>query len=157
MTIPSSFPKLRGVTPQTSFSPAEFADKKKITRREKFLARLEEIIPRAALLAVLEPFSPKEERGRPPSDWSACCGCISSSNGMSGGNSWVLSSQLLKEGTDGRICCNRSRYWRRGSRVADQREPADSRTASKVQESCFGMVTRRCLGVCVFARDCQVL
>jgi IS5 family transposase len=54
------------MTHQTSFSQAEFADKKKITRREKFLARMEGIIPWADLLAVLEPFYPKGERGRPP-------------------------------------------------------------------------------------------
>jgi IS5 family transposase len=54
------------MTHQTSFSQAEFADKKKITRREKFLARMEEIIPWSALLAVMEPFYPKGERGRPP-------------------------------------------------------------------------------------------
>ncbi len=54
------------MTHQTSFSQAEFADKKKITRREKFLARMEEIIPWSALLAVVEPFYPKGERGRPP-------------------------------------------------------------------------------------------
>jgi IS5 family transposase len=54
------------MTYQTSFSQAEFADKKKITRREKFLARMEEIIPWPALLAVIEPFYPKGERGRPP-------------------------------------------------------------------------------------------
>src|SRR5271170_670320 len=54
------------MTHQTSFSQAEFADKKKITRREKFLGRMEEIIPWAALLAVLEPFYPKGKRGRPP-------------------------------------------------------------------------------------------
>ena len=54
------------MTHQTSFSQAEFADKKKITRREKFLARMEEIIPWPVLLAVIEPFYPKGERGRPP-------------------------------------------------------------------------------------------
>jgi len=54
------------MTHQTSFSQAEFADKKKITRREKFLARMEEIMPWADLLAVIEPFYPKGERGRPP-------------------------------------------------------------------------------------------
>jgi IS5 family transposase len=54
------------MTHQTSFSQAEFADKKKITRRERFLARMEEIIPWVSLLAVLEPFYPKGERGRPP-------------------------------------------------------------------------------------------
>ena len=54
------------MTPQPSFAPAEFATKKKITRREKFLARMETLIPWTQLLAVLEPFYPKGERGRPP-------------------------------------------------------------------------------------------
>ena len=55
-----------GMTHQPSFAQAEFADKKKITRREKFLARMEAIIPWSSLLAVLEPYYPKGERGRPP-------------------------------------------------------------------------------------------
>lgn len=54
------------MTHQPSFSQAEFAAKKKITRREKFLARMEEIIPWSRLLAVVEPFYPTGERGRPP-------------------------------------------------------------------------------------------
>jgi transposase, IS5 family len=54
------------MTHQPSFSQAEFADKKKITRREKFLARMEAVIPWGKLLAVIEPFYPKGERGRPP-------------------------------------------------------------------------------------------
>jgi len=54
------------MTHQTSFSQAEFATKKKITRREKFLAGMEAVIPWARLLAVIEPFYPKGERGRPP-------------------------------------------------------------------------------------------
>ncbi len=54
------------MTHQTSFAQAEFADKKKITRREKFLARMEEVIPWAQLLAVIKPHYPKGERGRPP-------------------------------------------------------------------------------------------
>ena len=51
---------------QITFAHAEFAAKRKTTRRETFLARLDEVIPWAKLLAVLEPFSPKGERGRPP-------------------------------------------------------------------------------------------
>jgi len=51
---------------QTSFAQAEFAGKKKITRREKFLARMEAVLPWAKLLAVIEPHYPKGERGRPP-------------------------------------------------------------------------------------------
>jgi IS5 family transposase len=54
------------MTHQPSFSQAEFADKKKITRREKFLTRMEALIPWAKLLAVIAPFYPKGERGRPP-------------------------------------------------------------------------------------------
>jgi len=53
------------MTHQPSFSQAEFADKKKITRREKFLTRMEAVIPWAKLLAVIEPFYPKGARGRP--------------------------------------------------------------------------------------------
>lgn len=54
------------MTHQPSFSQAEFADKKKVTRREKFLTRMEALIPWAKLLAVIEPFYPKGQRGRPP-------------------------------------------------------------------------------------------
>jgi IS5 family transposase len=54
------------MTHQPSFAQAEFAAKKKITRREKFLARMESVIPWVKLLAVIEPFYPKGERGRPP-------------------------------------------------------------------------------------------
>jgi IS5 family transposase len=54
------------MTHQTSFTHAEFAAKKKTTRREKFLARMEEVIPWKELLAVIEPFYPKGQRGRPP-------------------------------------------------------------------------------------------
>ena len=47
-------------------APAEFAPKKKNTRRETFLARMETLLPWSQLLAVIEPFYPKGERGRPP-------------------------------------------------------------------------------------------
>ena len=51
---------------QTSFAQAEFSAKKKSTRRERFLSRMEEVIPWAQLLAVIAPHYPKGERGRPP-------------------------------------------------------------------------------------------
>lgn len=54
------------MTHQLGFSQADFADKKKTSRRVKFLARMEEIIPRQNLIAVIAPFYPKGERGRPP-------------------------------------------------------------------------------------------
>jgi IS5 family transposase len=54
------------MTHQTTFTQAEFAAKKKTTRREKFLARMDEVIPWQELLAVIEPHYPKGQRGRPP-------------------------------------------------------------------------------------------
>jgi IS5 family transposase len=38
----------------------------KITGREKFLARMEDLIPWPQLPAVIETFYPKGQRGRPP-------------------------------------------------------------------------------------------
>lgn len=49
---------------QMSFSEAGYAAKKKVTRRDRFLAEIE-----AKLLALIEPFYPKEQGpGRPPID-----------------------------------------------------------------------------------------
>jgi len=70
------------MTHQTSFTHAEFAAKQKTTRREKFLSRMEEVIPWARLLAVIEPHYPKGERGRPPVGLERMLPSISSSNGM---------------------------------------------------------------------------
>jgi len=52
---------------QSSFSEFEYARKKKITRRDRFLAEIEAVTPWDALVATIEPFYPKGEgRGRPP-------------------------------------------------------------------------------------------
>lgn len=52
---------------QSSFAEAEFASKKKLTRRERFLGEIEAITPWAALVAALLPYYPKGEgKGRPP-------------------------------------------------------------------------------------------
>jgi IS5 family transposase len=51
---------------QGSFSQAEYAGKKKQTRRDRFLAEMEQVVPWARLVARLRPFYPKGERGRPP-------------------------------------------------------------------------------------------
>ncbi len=51
---------------QGSFLQAEYTRKKKPTRRDKFLAEMEEVVPWARLVQRLEPFYPKGERGRPP-------------------------------------------------------------------------------------------
>lgn len=52
---------------QTSFSDVEFASKKKLTRRERFLTEIEAATPWPALVAALLPYYPKGDgRGRPP-------------------------------------------------------------------------------------------
>lgn len=51
---------------QGSFSQVEYAGKKKQTRRDRFLAEMEQVVPWARLVARLRPLYPKGERGRPP-------------------------------------------------------------------------------------------
>lgn len=51
---------------QGSFSQAEYAGKKKQTRRDKFLAEMERVVPWGRLVERLRPLYPKGERGRPP-------------------------------------------------------------------------------------------
>lgn len=52
---------------QASFSDLEYAAKKKVTRRDRFLGEIEAVTPWSALIAEIEPFYPKGDgRGRPP-------------------------------------------------------------------------------------------
>jgi IS5 family transposase len=54
---------------QTSFAQAEFAAKKKKTRRERFLAEMEQVVPWSRLLKALSPHyypDSRGKRGRPP-------------------------------------------------------------------------------------------
>ncbi|NHZ44527.1 IS5 family transposase [Massilia sp. CCM 8693] len=52
---------------QKSFSDLEYAAKKKLTRRDVFLAKIESVTPWPQLYALVEPFYPKVEgAGRPP-------------------------------------------------------------------------------------------
>jgi transposase, IS5 family len=51
---------------QGSFSQAEYAGKKKQTRRDKFLTEMEAVVPWSRLVERLAPLYPKGERGRPP-------------------------------------------------------------------------------------------
>lgn len=53
--------------PQMSFAQVEYAHKKKLTRRDRFLAQMENVVPWQRLVAVVEPHYPKGgKRGRPP-------------------------------------------------------------------------------------------
>ncbi len=51
---------------QMSFAQSEYAGKKKVTRRERFLGEMGALVPWARLCAVIEPHYPKGKRGRPP-------------------------------------------------------------------------------------------
>ena len=51
---------------QTTFSEFEYSSKKKVTRRDRFLAELEALTPWSDLIAVIEPHYPKGKAGRPP-------------------------------------------------------------------------------------------
>jgi IS5 family transposase len=51
---------------QLSFAQAEYAGKKKKTRRERFLGEMEKVVPWARLVAAITPHYPAGKRGRPP-------------------------------------------------------------------------------------------
>ena len=51
---------------QISFSDAEYAGKRKKTRREVFLDEMEVVVPWKALLGLIEPHYPVAGRGRRP-------------------------------------------------------------------------------------------
>jgi IS5 family transposase len=55
-----------GMEKQLSFAQAEYAGKKKVTRRERFLGEMERVVPWARLVAVIQPHYPAGKRGRPP-------------------------------------------------------------------------------------------
>lgn len=55
------------IAKQLSFSQAEYGAKKKLTRRDLFLAKMDDVVPWDRLIAVIEPHYPKSgKRGRPP-------------------------------------------------------------------------------------------
>jgi len=57
----------RDVIMQASFSELEYAAKKKVTRRDRFLGEIDAVVPWSALVVEIEPFYPKGTgRGRPP-------------------------------------------------------------------------------------------
>ena len=51
---------------QFSFGDAEHATKRKRTRREVFLAEMDQVVPWGSLLRLIEPLYPVAGRGRPP-------------------------------------------------------------------------------------------
>lgn len=54
------------MTKQRTFASLAWSTKGKVTRRERFLAEMDAVIPWAPLLALIEPYYPKAGRGRQP-------------------------------------------------------------------------------------------
>ena len=60
-------PKQPEYLKQLSFASYEFSQKRRVTRREKFLGEMEQVVPWARLQALIEPLYPASGRvGRPP-------------------------------------------------------------------------------------------
>lgn len=55
---------------QLSFATLDHQNKKKRTKREAFLAEMDEVVPWTKLLGLIEPFYPKIGNGRRPYDLS---------------------------------------------------------------------------------------
>ena len=51
---------------QLSFSDAEYSGKCKRTRREVFLAEMDQVVPWVRLVGLIEPVYPKSGKGRRP-------------------------------------------------------------------------------------------
>jgi len=51
---------------QIGFAEAESGGKKRVTKRQRFLAEMEKVVPWPRLLSAIEPYYPKGKRGRPP-------------------------------------------------------------------------------------------
>ena len=51
---------------QTTFASLSWSAKGRTTRRERFLAEMNTVMPWARLTALIEPYYPKAGSGRPP-------------------------------------------------------------------------------------------
>ncbi len=67
---------------QLSFATLAYENKKKLTKREKFLNEMEAAVPWDRLLKVREPYYPKAGKGTNRCHWKRCYASIFYSNGM---------------------------------------------------------------------------
>ncbi|BED52285.1 hypothetical protein VEE48_35190 [Escherichia coli] len=59
---------------QLTFADSEFSTKRRQTRKEIFLSRMEQILPWQNMTAVIEPFYPKAGKmADGPIRWRPCC------------------------------------------------------------------------------------
>ncbi len=64
-----------------SFASLAYENKKKKTRREKFLEEMDQVIPWGELLQIIRDTTPKLVMVGSRYQWNGCCGYISCSNG----------------------------------------------------------------------------
>ncbi len=58
---------------QLTFADSEFSTKRRQTRKEIFLSRMEQILPWQNMVEVIEPFYPKAGNGRRPYPLETIC------------------------------------------------------------------------------------
>ena len=84
---------------QGSFSQAEYAGKKKQTRRDKFLAEMEQVVPWARLVERLPRSIRRASAAGRRSVWSGCCG----STFCSSGTGWPMERWRMRSTTAKRL------------------------------------------------------
>ena len=61
---------------ERSFAELEYENKKRKTERERFLERMEVLIPWSRLLEEMKPYYPCGDKGRAPYPLESCYRCI---------------------------------------------------------------------------------
>lgn len=61
---------------QQSFADMEYTNRKRRTKRDKFLEIMEEVIPWDEWTTLVEPYYPNSKRGRPPRGVETMLRCI---------------------------------------------------------------------------------
>ena len=82
-------PQTRPMPTQTTFSELDYAAKKKLTRRDRFLAEIEAVTPWRELVAVIEPHDPKGSRECSPHVESRKAGHVEDYAWRAAANAWT--------------------------------------------------------------------
>ncbi len=67
---------------QFTFADSKFNGKRRKTRKETFLARMDALLPWARMLSVIEPVYPKADNGSRPIHSTPCCEFTTCSSGI---------------------------------------------------------------------------
>jgi IS5 family transposase len=67
---------------QMSFAEAEYQSNKRVTRRERFLNEMEQVVPWQRLVKTSNRFTRRGNGGGRRLVWSGCCGCTFFDSGI---------------------------------------------------------------------------